>query len=224
MSILIVTEGISPFVLALRRTALLLENKVKFVREIDYEEELKRLNPKNSLIILDILYNIPFRINHWLWNRLRMNEERIGQELAGLPVLVLGMDKRFLKTPEGKVFRDFPVHHQYLTKPLKLHKFLVGLSNLFPINRVSLCVIKGDAPVSMLDALEHDLISISSKFNYYGTDEDVSKRYYQIQADFNIYRNLETDKRKVTKANHEVNKLREEIINRRGKIWKKKFS
>lgn len=181
------------------------------------------LNSK-TIIILNTTNNTPLQVNTFMWGQLRSNYENIGKKLAGLPVIVLGMDKHFLKKSEGKVFRDFPAHHQYLTKPLNLYKFVKSLNELSSVDSSSLPVINGDAPESVVNALEHDLRDISKKFDYNGSDQEIKDGFASVIADFRNYQLLQKDKRKVKKLEKEVERLKKQIITIKGKLWKKKFS
>lgn len=210
----------TPFFLNFERIFLGIGIKPKFLNENNFQSKLSAKKSVDIIITIDTNYNTSSQVNKWIWNRLRLNEERIGKELAGLPVLVLGIDKKFIEKPEGKVFRDFKWCHQYLTKPLNLQKFLEALSILSPIDPGSLSVIKEDAPESMLGVLEHDLKAISQKFNYNGSDENVRKRFHEVKIDLKNYETLEKDKKKARRIKEEIEKLKTEIIKRKGNIWK----
>jgi len=206
-----------PFVLALQRTIFNLYDKFIFVGEYDFERIVERT--QSVFLILDTRYDVPSQVIKWVWNKLRLNEERIGKKLAGLPILVLGMDKKFLELPEGKVFRDYKYFHQYLTKPLNLQNFLKTLSILSPIDPSSLPVVNQDAPKSLLGALEHDLKDISKKFNYNRDYKKLKKRFHDIIIDLSNYELLEKDEKKVLKAKEEVGKLENKIVKRMGNKW-----
>lgn len=214
MKAIILIGDRTPFLLALKRAALDIADSIEFARE-EFEPKLS----KSVTILLDMACDTSSQVIKWVWNKLRLNEERIGKDLACLPVSVLGMDRGFIETPEGKVFRDFPKHHRYNIKPLNLYKFLVSLSCLVPIHPNSLSVIKGDAPESLLGALEHDLKAISLKFNYNGTDEELIERFHRVEVNLRNYESLQKDMRKVQKFRKEVDRLKEKIIKRRGNIW-----
>jgi hypothetical protein len=134
-------------------------------------------------------------------------------------VIVLGLSRQFLETPGGKVFRDFSLHHKYLSKPLNLGQFLQALKNICPINPLSLGVIKGDAPHRLTGALEHDLGLISKKFNFNGTNEEIKDRFRQVEIDLENYRKLQKDAKKLAKLTKEVKILKKEILKKKGNIW-----
>lgn len=212
-----------PLFMVLERILLGLKNgnNVILLNIGDFEDELLKEKSAKILIIFNVIFDTPSQINKLVWNKLRLNEERLGKKIAGLPVLILGMDKKFLETPEAKVFRDFPAHHQYLTKPLNLYKLLLTLTILSPIDQSSLSVIKGDAPESILGALEHDLKSVSKKFDYSGTDEEIGKRFHNVEINLKNYEIYQKDKKKLRKVKEEVETLKKEIRKRKGKTWRK---
>ena len=195
--------------------------KIKFVGESDFKKEILQQKPNKCLIIINTNSDTVTLINKWLWIKLRLNEKELGKELAGLPVIVLGMDKEFLDSPSGKVFKDFRAHHSYLTKPINLYQFILSLSNLSPIDLLSLSVINSDAPNSLCDSYWHDLRCISQKFNYSASDEEIKRRIRQIEVDFNNYEHLENNKKNIKAIGNEIEKLKTKVLNRRGNIWKK---
>jgi hypothetical protein len=176
-------------------------------------------NAKEILVLLNTSTNTPAQVNQWVWRELRLNDKAIGKEMAGLPVIVLGLSQQFLETPEGKVFRDFSLHHKYLTKPLNLGQFLQAITNICAINPFSLVVIKGDAPHLLTGALEHDLGLISKKFNFNGTDEEIKDRFRKVEFDLENYRKLQKNPKRLAKLTKEVKILKNEILKKRGNIW-----
>lgn len=184
-----------------------------------FEKEKIMGTPREILVLINAVGNIPAQVNKWVWKELRLNDRKIGREMAGVAAIVLGQDEKFLETPEGKVFRDFPLHHKYLIKPIDLHKFLAALENVYPINPYSLCVVKGDAPENLIGALEHDLANILQKFNFEGSDDEVKKRFHKVEIDLDNYSKLAKNKKRLARLKKEVKRLKEEIIKRKGEIW-----
>ena len=208
-----------PFFLVLERILRGI-GKTEFWEEKEFHINLEKEKESNDLLILlNTTDNTSAQVVKWIWNKIRLCDELLGRKLAGSPILVFGMDRKFTETLEGKVFRDFPSHHQYLTKPLNFTKFIKALNTLSPIDPSSLSVIKGDAPYSVLGALDHDLKSISQKFDYDGTEVEIKKRFREIKVDLNNYEFLENNKKKIQKTRKEVERLRNEIIRQRGNIW-----
>lgn len=182
-------------------------------------EDIKLENPGEVVVLLNTADDTPTQVNNWVWRKLRLNDKIIGKEMAGLPVIVLGLSQKFIETPEGKVFRDFSKHHKYLTKPLNLRQFLMALTNISPINPPSLCVVKGDAPHRLTGALEHDLGMISKKFNFDAAGGEIKKRFRRIEVDLENYSVLEKNPRKIARMAKEVKILKNEILKKRGNIW-----
>jgi len=187
--------------------------------EKDFDEEVAAGTPEKTVILINTSGNTPELVNKWVWRKLRLNEKKIGKDKSGLPVIVLGPRDKFLETPEGKVFRDFPQHHKYITKPLNLYRFLLDISHVYPINPHSLCVIQGDAPGLLIGALEHDLANILQKFDFDGSDEEVGERFHRIEIDLENYLRLKKNSKKLAKIRKEVKILKDEILKRRGNIW-----
>jgi hypothetical protein len=197
-----------------------LENvTVEFIRADEnnmLHEKLLQIKRHKVILVIDAFYDNVNPVIKWLWNGVRLSEGTIGRELAGIPVVLLGIDKKFLEAPEGKVFQDFSAHHQYLIKPLNMHSLLKTLNDLSPVNPSSLPVINSDAPHSVINALEHDLKDISKKFNFSGTNDEINKRFSDVEVDLRNYERLQSNKLKIKKAQEEVLML-ESIIRKNKK-------
>jgi hypothetical protein len=178
--------------------------------------------PTETVILLNTSGNTAEMVNKWVWREIRLNEKKIGKERAGLPVIVLGTDKKFLETPEGKVFRDFPLHHKYFPKPVNLYAFLTGFSSIYPVKPHSLCVINGDAPDNLSGALEHDLTNILQKFDFEGSSEKLMERFRKIEIDLDNYKKLTKNRKTLAKLTKDVKILKDEILKKRGNIWQPK--
>ena len=185
----------------------------------NFESVIQAEDPKTTLFILNTADDISSQVIKWLWNKLRLNEERLGRRIAGLPVLVFGMNKKFTETDEGIIFEDFPTHHQYLTKPLNLYRLLEVITILSPIDPSSLCEINRNSPETLLSILEHDFRSVSKKFDHTGTDKEIEKKFHDLDVKLKIYESREKYKKRVQRVKKEVEKLKREIIKRRGNIW-----
>ncbi len=186
-----------------------------------FGRQIRSKSPGETMLLLNTVFDTASQVNFWVWRYMRLNEKMIGKEAAGIPVIVFGWDEEFLETQEGSVFRDFPMHHKYLTKPFSTYRFLLELGKLCPINPHSLCVIKGNAPDNMLFALEHSFANILQRFDFTGSDEDVKKKFLKIETDFEIYSKLGKSRTKHTKLKEELLLLKKEIVKKRGQIWQK---
>ncbi len=212
--IVVVPGGKDPFIWALMR--ILGESRV-----IIHKESITGI-PAGAVILLNTSGNTTEMVNKWVWREIRLNEKRIGKERAGMPVIVLGTGKKFLETPEGKVFRDFPLHHGYFTRPVNLYDLLAGLSGIYPVKPHSLCVINGDAPGNLSAALEHDLANILQKFDFGGSGEALKERFRAIEIDLENYKKLAKNTKTLAKLAKDVKIVRDEILEKRGNIWQPK--
>lgn len=203
----------------LRKTGKGHINVCYIASEKNFDEKVISGIIEGTVILINTAGNTPEWVKKWVWRKLRLNENKIGKARAGLPVIVLGMGKKFLETQEGKVFRDFPPHHKYIPKPVNLYDFLTGLGSIYPLRPHSLCVIKGDAPNNLVGALEHDLNNILKKFDFEGNSEKLKERFQKIEIDLSNYKKLTKNRKTLAKLTKKVKILKDEILKKRGNIW-----
>ena len=218
-------EGVFLQVL-LRVLAALKNTNVELIsreQDEDFYEKLSQTGGGKTVLVIDATFDVKSVIVEWLWMRLRRNAKIIGNKIAGLPVIILGMDKNLLESPEGKAFRDSMCHHRYFRKPFNLKAFLIALDELSPILPADLpVIIAHNCPDSLKYAYEHNLTLISQKFSYHGTDDDIRKRFRRAENDLDNYASSTSSRENVESLTKELQKLKSEILSRKGDIWQEK--
>jgi len=154
-----------------------------YVDNYHYEEEIQTSKADGTLIILNTEYDTANKVNEFMWQRLRLNEQNVGKNKAGLPVLVIGSDSDFLNSPsgEGYVFKKHSPQQKYITKPLNLFKCLWMLNNLSRIDPNSLSIINECAPDSLINRLKLDLFD-ADRITLKKKKQEIAKLKKIIQA------------------------------------------
>lgn len=190
----------------------------------DFCETLSQTRVGNTVLVIDAAFDVKSVVVEWLWRRLRRNAKAIGKKVAGSPVILLGMEGDLLQSPEGKVFRDSRCHHRYFRKPFDLRAFLTAVDEMSPISSADLpVIIANNCPDSLEYAYEHDLILVSQEFSYNGTNEDIKRRFRRVELDLDNYASLAHDRASIESFMHEKEKIRSEILSRRGDIWQERY-
>jgi len=189
---------------------------IEFIQAEEVEELQKELLKKKGhdiVLVIDAPNDDLNLVVKWLWNGVRLKEGIIGRQLAGTPVIVVGSHERFLQSPEGIVFRKDPVHHQFLTRPIRLYTFLKRLRDLCPIDPSDLAVINRYAPGSVVSALGHSLRN-ASELRCGETNKEMEKQLHDKELDLANYELMQGNSSKILKAREAVAKLRNEVARR----------
>jgi hypothetical protein len=210
---IVIAGELTPFARSLKKTLEEVGIDTTLTGDDDFESEILKQDPRTCIIILNTTTKFMSQISEWLWNKLRLNELQLGKERSGIPVLAMVFNKNFLETPEGKVFSDFPAHHQYIIKPIRLDELFIKLDKLHPINPLSLSVIKDDVPDNLLAVLEHDLAGISKTFNFNGSASEIKKRFKKVEINFKNYCSLQKNRVKLNRMKREIENLRKKVLN-----------
>ena len=154
----VVPQQVTPFWRSLARTVELLGVTAKdfvYVSEENYEDRLLGTDYKRTCVLLDLSYDVYQSIYFWLWQKTRLNSEKLGIH-SGTPLIVFSHKHDWLEGALGAVFRERGAHHKCLSKPLVLPDLLSAFVEVASINPSDLRSTIKYCPESLKETLQDD--------------------------------------------------------------------